>query len=96
MNDKPYEIIQVFEAMALHLLNVGMDDFGEKLFEGIYNGNRLTLTVRDEKGEPGLKVVGGTSTELAEQLVLACLHNISIEHLGAFHLRPLNHVLKAK
>ena len=90
MSPEYFPMSAVFEGMASFLLSVGMDDFGEKDFAGLYNGSLLTLQVKDMKGELGLQVVGKDSVELAEELVLACLHNISIEHLGALHLRQLN------
>lgn len=87
---------QLFEGVAMHLLQVGTDDFGDKDFEGCRMGDLLHLRLRDMKGEVCLEVVGGDDLELAEQLVLACFHNISIEHLGALHQRPLNRGLQAR
>jgi len=79
----------LFEEAALQLLAIGTDDFGDKDFEGHTTGDLIHLRVRDLKGEVCLQVVGRDSAEIAEQLVLGCLQNISIEHLGALHLRPL-------
>jgi hypothetical protein len=80
----------VLESMALFLIGLAMDNYGEKALGGCSNGQNLTLKIVDDKGEVGLQVVGADSCELAEQLVLACFHNLSIEHLGALHLQPLN------
>jgi len=87
---------ELFEGMAMHLLAIGTDDFGDKDFAGCRMGDLLHLQVMDMKGELCLQVVGADSVEVAEQLVLACLHNISIEHLGALHLRPLNRGLQVR
>ena len=86
----------LFEDVAMQLLAVGTDDFGEKDFVGCKMGELLHLRLKDMKGEVCLEVVGGDSLEIAEQLVLACFHNISIEHLGALHLRPLDRGLQVQ
>lgn len=85
----------LFEGMAMQLLAIGTDDFGDKDFQGCKMGDLLHLQVADSTGEVCLQVVGGDSDEISEQLVLACLHNISIEHLGALHLHPLKRPLQA-
>ena len=86
----------LFEEVAGQLLNIGTDDFGEKDFVGCKMSDLLHLRIKDMKGEVCLEVVGRDSVEIAEQLVLACFHNISIEHLGALHLRPLNRGLQVR
>lgn len=87
---------EFFEAMAGHIMALGTDDFEEKDFCGMVVGDLMRLQVLNLKGEECLQVVGRDSTDLAEQLVLACLHNISVEHLGALHLKPLNSPLNAQ
>jgi len=88
---------ELFEGMAMHLVAIGTDDFGDKDFAGfVVNKSVMHLQVLNEEGEECLQVVGENSLELAEQLVLACLHNISVEHLGALHLKPLNRALHVK
>ena len=86
---------EFFEAMAGHIMAVGTDDFEDKDFGGEKIGdNLLRLQVINMKGEQCLQVFGEDSLELAQQLVLACLQNVSIEHLGALHLKPLNSPLQ--
>lgn len=88
---------EFFEAMAGHIMALGTDDFDDKDFGGEKIGNHLLrLRVLNLKGEQCLQVFGADSIELAEQLVLACLQNISIEHLGALHLKPLNSALQVQ
>jgi hypothetical protein len=88
---------EFFEAMAGHILRLGTDDFEDKDFAGQkIREDLLILQVLNLKGEKMLQVFGGDSIELAEQLVLACLQNLSIEHLGALHLKPLNSPLQVQ
>jgi len=88
---------EFFEAMAGHIIALGTDDFDDKDFGGEKIGDRLMrLQVFTLKGEQCLQVFGGNSHELAQQLVLACFHNLSIEHLGALHLKPLNSPLQVR
>jgi len=88
---------EFFEAMAGHIIAVGTDDFEDKDFGGEKLGDHLMrLQVLTMKGEQCLQVFGKDSRELAEQLVLACLQNLSIEHLGALHLKPLNTPLQVR
>jgi hypothetical protein len=88
---------EFFEAMAGHLFALATDDFEDKDFCGEKVGDRLLrLQVLNLKGEECLQVYGADSQELAEQLVLACLQNLSIEHLGFLHLKPLNGSLQAQ
>jgi hypothetical protein len=49
----------LFEDVAMHLLAVGTDDFGEKDFEGCNMGELMHLRLRDMKGEVCLEIVGG-------------------------------------
>jgi len=85
-----------FQGAAMQLLNIGSDIFDDKDFGGCMLGDLLHLQVLDMKGEVCFQVVGNSAGEAAEQLVLACFHNISIEHLGALHLRPLNRPLQVR
>lgn len=96
MNQENDFMAELFEAVALQLLQIGTDDFDEKDFEGCRMDDYFQLRLRDMKGEVCLEVVGEDSADIAEQLVLACFHNISIEHLGALHLRPLNRGLQVQ
>ena len=88
---------EFFEAMSGHIVALGTDDFEDKDFGGEKISDALMrLQVISLKGEQLLQVYGGDSDELAEQLVLACLQNVSIEHLGALHLKPLNTPLQVR
>ena len=88
---------EFFEAMSSHIMTLGTDDFEDKDFAGEKIGDHLMrLQVFNLKGEQFLQVFGGDSLELAEQLVLACLQNLSIEHLGALHLKPLSSPLQVQ
>jgi hypothetical protein len=95
--DMELDMNEFFEAVAGHILALATDDFEDKDFAGEKMGDRLMrLQVLNLKGEQCLQVFGGDSGELAEQLVLACFHNLSIEHLGALHLKPLDSPLQAQ
>ncbi|HJV64920.1 MAG TPA: hypothetical protein VJ550_04230 [Geomonas sp.] len=86
----------VLEEMALNLLALGLEDWEEKSFEACRSGELIHLRVRNCEGEVVLKVAGSGVDDLAEQLVLACLHNVSTEQLGALHRRPLNRGLQVQ
>ena len=95
--DHELDMEEFFEAMSGHILALGTDNFEDKDFAGEKIGDHLMrLLVYNLKGEQCLQVFGGDSLELAEQLVLACLQNLSIEHLGALHLKPLNSPLQVQ
>lgn len=81
-----YDPAQLYESVALYIVALGLDDNDEKDFEAVLLDKYVHVQVRDLKGEVWLKVVGKDYNELGEQLVLACLHNISEEHLGALHV----------
>ncbi|GFO68095.1 hypothetical protein GMLC_16740 [Geomonas limicola] len=87
---------QFFEAMALQLVQIATDNFEEKDILLHKQGDLAHLEFRAMDGEVLLKVVGRDSKEVAAQLLLACFHNLSIEHLGAIHLRPLNNSLQSQ
>jgi len=88
---------EFFEAMAGHIMALGTDDFEDKDYCGEKIGeNLMRLQVFTLKGEECLQVYGGDSIELAQQLVLACLQNVSVEHLGALHLKPLASPLQVR
>jgi len=87
---------QFLEAMALQLVAIATDNFEEKDVVLHKQGGLAHLDFRALDGEVLLKVVGKDSKELAEQLLLACFHNLSIEHLGALHLKPLNSSLQSQ
>ena len=95
--DLDLDMEEFFEAMAGHIMALGTDDFQDKDFGGEKIGDHLMrLQVFNLKGEQCLQVFGGDSLELAQQLVLTCLQNLSIEHLGALHLKPLNSPLQVQ
>ncbi|WP_183356748.1 hypothetical protein [Geomonas silvestris] len=87
---------QFYEAMAMHLVQVATDNFEEKDIGLMVQGDLIHLEFRALDGELLLKVVGKDSEEVANQLLLACFHNLSIEHLGALHLKPLNSSLQSQ
>jgi hypothetical protein len=83
-------VSRVLESMGSYLVSLGMDDYGEKDACLCRLGDLGDLKISDAKGEVAFHVVGKDSVELGEQLGLACLQNLSIEHLGSLHLHPLN------
>ena len=96
MNDENDFMAAFFQEAAMQLLNIGSDNFDDKDFGGCVMGDLFHLQVLDMKGEVCFQVVGKNGSEAAHQLVLACFHNISIEHLGALHQRPLNRPLQVR
>jgi len=84
-----FDVSQVFESVAVSFLALALGDDGEKTFEAVQLGEHAHLKVRNSTGEILLKVVGKDYNELGEQLVLACLHKVTVAHLATLHLRPL-------
>lgn len=82
------------QGVALHLLEIATNDIGAKGFETCRSGDLIHLRVRNSKDEVCLQVAGKDTIELADELVLACLQNISIKQLSALHQRPLNRPLQ--
>ena len=86
----------VMQGTALHLLELATDDSGPKGFQTCRSGDLVHLRVKNNKDEVCLQVAGKDACDLAGQLLLACLHNISIERLGALHKSPLKRALQVK
>jgi len=80
----------VHEGMGLYLLALGTDQRFEGDVSLCNHGEVGDLVVYEANGEVAFRIVGKDSVDMGRQLGLACLQNVSIEHLGALHLRPLN------
>jgi hypothetical protein len=92
-------VSQMLETVGSYFVSLAMDDYEEKDACLCRLGDIGHLKILDQKGEVAFHVVGNDSVELGEELGLACFHNLSIEHLGALHLHPLNkplHLPRAK
>jgi len=90
-NDKTDDLVKtVLQGMGLALLSLGTDDSQGSDLELGRGGELIHLKVRDSKGKLAFHVSGHDSEEVGRQLGLACLHKVSVEHLDALHLRPLN------
>jgi len=87
-------LTEVLETMGRYLLALGVGDNEETTIEARVCGQVMRVRVIDSEGEVALSVVGADSEEVGAQLALACLQNLSIEHLGALHMEPLNGVLQ--
>jgi len=85
----------VMQQMALQLLELSTDDDGPKHFLTRDTGDLMHLRVKSDQGAVLYQVSGEDTDALAWQLLLACLHNISIEKLKALHKRPLKRALQA-
>ena len=84
----------VMERMTWHLVQIAIDDPEDTNFETCRSGGQMHLRVKNSKNEVCLQVSGKDIHEVASQLVLACLHNISIEKLREFHKRRPKRVLQ--
>ena len=82
-------VSHLYESAALYLLSLALGNNEERLFSVILLGEDVHLKVLDATGTAAISVVGKDYNELGEQLVLACLHKISVEQLGVLHLTPL-------
>lgn len=84
-----FDIAKLYECVALNFMSLVIDLEEEKTFEAVKLGEDVHLKVRADSGEVLLDVVGEDYNELGDQLVLACLHKLSSDHLGALHHRPM-------
>lgn len=84
----------VTQGMALNLMELATGDEGSKEFLTQDSGELRHLRVRDSQGTVLFQVAGKDTGELAWQLVLACLHKMSIDELKVLHKRPLKRPLE--
>lgn len=84
-----FDVAKLYESIALNFMSLVIDLDEERNFEGMKLGDDVHLKVRTDSGEVLLDVVGEDYNELGEQLVLACLHKLSGDHLGTLHHRPM-------
>lgn len=83
----------VMQGMSWQLVELATGDEGPKDVQTRQSGDLGHLRIRDGQGKVLFQVSGKNSGELAWQLVLACLHNITIDQLKALHKRPLKRAL---
>lgn len=82
--------MELWESVALSVLHLGMGAGDEKDFDIVRLGDSIQVKVSGVETGAELKVVGEDYNELGEQLVLACLHNLSAGDLAQLSLRELN------
>jgi hypothetical protein len=84
----------IMQGMSLHLVELATGDAGPKEVQTRRSGDLGHLRIRNEKGEVLFQVSGKDTGALAWQLVLACLHKISIDELKVLHKSPLRRALQ--
>ena len=84
-----FDVSKLYESIALYFMSLVIDLDEERTFEAVKLGEDVHLKVRADSGEVLLNVVGEDYNELGDQLVLACLHKLSADHLGTLHHRPM-------
>lgn len=84
----------VMQGMSLHLMELATGDKGPVRFQTRCSGDLAHLRVVNSQGEVLLQVSGKDTGAVAWQVVLACLHKISIEELKTLHKRPLRQPLE--
>ena len=84
----------VMQGMSLHLMELATGDEGPKEFLTRHSGDLGHIRIKNGQGEVLFQVSGKDTGALAWQLVLACLHKISIDELKALHKRPLRRALQ--
>jgi hypothetical protein len=83
----------VMQSMSLHLVELATGDHGPKEVMTRRSGDLGHIRIQNGKGEVLFQVSGKDTGALAWQLVLACLHKISIDELKTMHKRPLRRAL---
>jgi len=84
----------VMQGMSMHLVELATGDEGPKQFQTRRSGDLGHLRIKNDQGEVLFQVSGNDTGALAWQVVLACLHKISIDELKILHKRPLRRVLE--
>ena len=84
----------VMQGMSLHLMEIATGEEGPKEFLTRRSGDLGHIRIKNERGEVLFQVSGKDTGALAWQLVLTCLHKISIDELKALHKRPLRRALQ--
>ena len=84
----------VMQGMSLHLMELATGDEGPKEFLTRRSGDLGHIRIKNGQGEVLFQVSGKDTGALAWQVVLACLHKISIDELKALHKRPLRRALQ--
>jgi hypothetical protein len=84
----------IMQGMSLHLMELATGDEGPKEVQTRRSGDLSHLRIKNERGEVLFQVSGKDTGALAWQLVLTCLHKISIDELKLMHKRPLRRALQ--
>jgi hypothetical protein len=84
----------IMQGMSLHLMELATGDEGPKEFLTRRSGDLGHIRIKNGQGEVLFQVSGENTGALAWQVVLACLHKISIDELKMMHKRPLRRALQ--
>ena len=84
----------VMQGMSLHLMELATGDEGPKEVMTRRSGELGHIRIKNAQGEVLFQVSGKDAGALAWQLVLACLHKISIAELKELHKQPLRRPLQ--
>ena len=84
----------VMQGMSLDLMKLATGDEGPKEFLTRRSGDLGHIRIKNGQGEVLFQISGADTGALAWQLVLACLHKISIDELKKLHQRPLRRALQ--
>ena len=83
----------VMQGMSLNLVDLATGNEGPMQFQTRRSGDLGHIRISNSRGEVLFQVSGKDTGALAWQLVLACLHKISIDELKTMHKRPLRRAL---
>jgi hypothetical protein len=87
-------LVAIMEGMSFHLMELATGDDGPKQFQTRNSGDLKHLRIKNEQGDILFQVSGEDNGALAWQVVLSCLHKISIDQLKTLHKRPLRRALQ--
>jgi len=91
MESEEFDITRLWESVAHNLLQLCMRDVGDKDFEVALLGHEIHLKVTGVSTNTEIKIVGEEEyNDLGEQLVLACIQNLSAGDLAELSLKVLN------
>lgn len=91
MEPDDFVMEQVWDSVAHSLLHLGLRDGGDKDFGVMLLGNDVHVRVVGVETNAEIRIVGEAEyNDLGEQLVLACLHNLTPGDIAELSLKELN------
>ena len=87
---QPYDPMKLWDSVAHNVLELGLRDGGDKDFNIVQLGDDVHIKVSGVITNAEISIVGEPEyNDLAQQLVLACLHNLTPGDLAELSLKEV-------